>query len=566
MSAQQDGQRAITTAREVLSALIAAGIRDLVISPGSRSAPLAYAAAEAEAAGKLRVHVRIDERSASFMALGLTQATGAPTAIAATSGSAIGQMLPAVMEANHTGTPLLVLSADRPDELHGTGASQSTRQKTLFGEHVRAALNVPAGDSPATALDMALAALRGRGQMPAGPVQLNLQFRDPLTPEDDSRVETQAWTGIEPGDWASAGTQLSGAAWPQPTDAAVRRTVVVAGHAAGPEAQAFAQHLGLPLFAEPSSNARFSAHAIRHYRPLIAVGLERIERVVLFGRPTLSRPVGRLLAAAHIDSVIWEPAPAPWYEAGRRRETPVADPQQLVDFAGTAPRGWLEGWQQLDAQAQPIRAALQEPGTLDGAAVAEEIWHARIPQLLLGSSNIVRDFDLAADPSVAEASTCHANRGLAGIDGTISTALGLAAGSGQRTVAVMGDITFAHDASSMLWTLGEQKPTVDVVVYNDGGGAIFSTLEHGQVDESRRYGNSVERLFATPQQMDLRALAEGYGWSYHRVLTRAELGSLLSSGTPGDLRLIEIPASRQALRAHHLELNKRLGELPWPAA
>ncbi|MFJ2621571.1 2-succinyl-5-enolpyruvyl-6-hydroxy-3-cyclohexene-1-carboxylic-acid synthase [Glutamicibacter sp. NPDC087344] len=564
MSAQQDGQRAIATAREVLCALIAAGIRDLVISPGSRSAPLAYAAAEAEAAGKLQIHVRIDERSAAFMALGISQATQTPVAIVATSGSAIGQMLPAVMEANHTGTALLVLSADRPDELHGTGASQSTRQKNLFGEHVRAALNVPAGHSPATALESSLAALRGNALTAPGPVQLNLQFRDPLTPEDDASIDNQPWTQIHPGNWKPAADKLPDMSWPRPEAATTRRTVVVAGHGAGAEAQAFAQHLGLPLFAEPSSNARFSANAIRHYRPLIAVGLEQIERVVLFGRSTLSRPVGQLLAAEHLDSVIWEPSPAPWYESGRRREVPVANRQELVDFAGNAAQGWLASWQHLDVQAQEIRSAMQDPATLTGAGAATEIWNAAVPQLLLGSSNIVRDFDLAADPLQPGAGRCHANRGLAGIDGTISTALGLAIGSGERTLAVMGDITFAHDASSLIFSPDEQKPTVDVVVYNDGGGAIFSTLEHGQVELSHRYGNSVERLFATPQQMNLAALAEGYGWEYHRVSDPAELASLLAQSTPQQLRLIEIPAERQSLRADQLELNQRIAQLSWP--
>lgn len=563
MGMQQPGeQRAITTARHVLSALISAGIRDLVISPGSRSAPLAYAAAEAEAAGILDIHVRIDERSAAFMALGLAQSTMRPVALAATSGSAIGQMLPAVMEANHTATPLLVLSADRPDELHGTGASQSTRQKTLFGEHVRLAANVPAGTDPQHEVQRALLALAGDQHTAAGPVQLNLQFRDPLTPAQDERIESQSWTAVEPGQW-QAHDQLDRASLPV-QQLEPRRSVVIAGHGAGEEAQRFAQALGLPLFAEPSSNARFSANAIGHYRPLIAVGLDRIERVVLFGRPTLSRPVGQLLANPAIESVIWQPTPVAWYQAGRRRETPVSSWSELQEFAGTGAKGWLEAWQQLDAQALEVRQRLSRESLINGVDVAEAIWDHAPEVLLLGSSNIVRDFDLAARPAPEPTMTVHANRGLAGIDGTIATALGLARGSKKRTLAVMGDITFAHDASSLSWTPGEEQPMVDIVVYNDGGGAIFSTLEHGAVDASGRYANAVERLFATPQQLSLPALAEAYGWQYARAASKEELSAVLTSTQPANLRLIEVPASRSSLRAENLELNQQVGQLAWP--
>ncbi|MGP9528963.1 2-succinyl-5-enolpyruvyl-6-hydroxy-3-cyclohexene-1-carboxylic-acid synthase [Glutamicibacter sp. AOP5-A2-18] len=560
---QPEEQRAISTAREVLVSLIQAGVRDLVISPGSRSAPLAYATAEAEHAGLLTIHVRIDERSAAFMALGLAQSTRTPVAVAATSGTAIGQMLPAVMEANHTATPLLVLSADRPDELHGTGASQSTKQKTLFGEHVRAALNVSAGQDPVTHVNRALIALAGSQLNPAGPVQLNLQFRDPLIPGEDETIGSQPWTNIQAGTWPGVVNQSSTAivsaqVLPQ------RRTVVVAGHDAGEQAAEFAQLLGLPLFAEPSSNARFSTNAITHYRPLIAVGSEHIDRVVLFGRPTLSRPVAKLLADPRIDSAIWQPTPAPWYEPGRRREQPINSWEQLVEFAGVGAEGWLANWQDLDRHAQQIRALHGEESTLNGLDVAEVLWENQPEVLLLGSSNIVRDFDLAAKPTESHGTKVYANRGLAGIDGTISTAMGLAVGSGQRTVAVMGDITFAHDASSLMWAPSEPQPQLDVVVYNDGGGAIFSTLEHGAVDDSGRYAEAVERLFATAQQFDVQSLAKAYGWRYERATSRAQLSDILTQSEEKTLRLIEVPASRETLRADNQRLNQHISSLVWP--
>lgn len=563
MNARHDeGQPAIDTARHILAGLIVAGMREIVLSPGSRSAPLAYAAAEAEASGQLRIHVRIDERSAGFLALGLSQGTHAPVALVATSGTAIGELLPAIMEANHTATPLIVLSADRPDELLGTGASQSTDQKQLFGAHVREALNVPAGLDPSAALAQALSALAGSPARPGGPVQLNVQLRDPLTPGPTDQVADQPWTQRSAGSWHGPAEPIS---WHNPGGLEERATVVVAGHGAGPEAQQFAQTLGLPLFAEPSSNARFSAHAIGGYRPLLAVGAEHIERVVLFGRPTLSRPVGKLLADPTVSTAIWQPAPAPWYEPGRRRETVIGTAQELVNFAGRPPRNWLKNWQDLDAKALAVCQELYGSGELNGPSVAEEIWGTHNGPLLLGSSNIVRDFDLCATPAATATGPVFANRGLAGIDGTISTALGLALGTGKPTLSIMGDITFLHDASSMAWTPGEPAPDLDVVVYNDGGGAIFSTLEHGQVAASGRYEQAIERLFATPQNVRLQPLATAYGWDYQGVRTRAELHKALRAPKDRNLRLIEITASRSSLRATNLELVSRISSFSWPA-
>lgn len=558
----EDGQPAIDTARQVLAGLIVAGVREIVLSPGSRSAPLAYAAAEAEATGVLRIHVRIDERSAGFLALGLSQGSQTPVALIATSGTAIGELLPAIMEANHTATPLLVLSADRPDELLGTGASQSTDQKQLFGTHVRTVLNVPAGADPSQALTEALSALAGSATRPGGPVQLNLQFRDPLTPGPTDTVANQRWTELDAALWQQSAQPVN---WSVPEGLEERRTVVVAGHDTGGEAQAFAQQLGLPLFAEPSSNARFSAHAIGHYRPLLAVGAAQIERVVLFGRPTLSRPVGRLLADPAVTTAIWQPTPVSWYEPGRRRERIISTPTELLSFAGKAPDHWLRNWQELDAQALAVCEELYGSEQLTGPSVAQTVWSTVNGPLLLGSSNIIRDFDLCAAPAAAASGQVFANRGLAGIDGTISTGLGLALATGKPTVSIMGDITFLHDASAMLWTPGEPAPDLDVVVYNDGGGAIFSTLEHGQVAESGRYGQAVERLFATPQNVQLQPLAIAYGWDYQQASTQAELRQVLRAPKPGKLRLIEITADRSTLREMNLELISRIAELRWPA-
>ncbi|MFI5086014.1 MAG: 2-succinyl-5-enolpyruvyl-6-hydroxy-3-cyclohexene-1-carboxylic-acid synthase, partial [Actinomycetales bacterium] len=284
------------SARLAVEALTAGGVRFVVVAPGSRSAPMAYALAEAEAAGRLELLVRIDERSAGFTALGLAQASGLPAAVLTTSGTAVGNLMPAVMEANHAGVPLLVLSADRPAELRGTGANQTTDQLDLFGSHVRFAVDVPAGESPVKAIRTGLSAASGRlPGVPAGPVQLNLAFRDPLTPELDG----SDWRLLEPVPGGVPGGEpgadsVPGAAHPadsgaaHPADSGTgtgtgagsgpgagsgngpgSRTVVLAGHGAGPSAELFARSLGLPLLAEPSSNARYGPNAVGPYRLLL---------------------------------------------------------------------------------------------------------------------------------------------------------------------------------------------------------------------------------------------------------------------------------------------------------
>lgn len=557
----------LAAARRVLAELDAAGLRRLVISPGSRSAPLAYAAAEAEAAGRLTIHVRIDERDAGFTALGLALATSQPVAVAMTSGTAVGEVMPAVMEANHAGVPLVVLSADRPAELHGTGANQTTCQAGLFGTHVRRSVTVPAGEDPVELVRGALAAAVATASRtdadPRGPVQINLEFREPLTPPPGEPMRLwEPEAGVSGAGEASdaVAQEASGdelVAVETATDVS-RRTVVIAGHAAGVVAERFAAAHGLPLLAEPSSNARFGAHAIGPYRLLLAhfTGSDAlgsgVERVVVFGRPTLSRPVARLLADASIPSALYVPRPQPWFEPGKRRETPIADLAELSAFAGHAPDGWLEAWQRAaGAAGRAIETVLAEEtpdgrpsDAVTGPALARAVWAANGGPLVLGSSNPVRDADLAANPAAETARRrVFANRGLAGIDGTVATALGVAAGTGERTTLLVGDVTFLHDAGGLFLGSGEPEPDLDIVVLNDSGGAIFSTLEHGAVDAAGGYGDAVERLFATPHTVRLEQLAAAYGAAYVRVSRAAELADALSSGR-GGRRVIDVQMSR----------------------
>ncbi|WRT16064.1 2-succinyl-5-enolpyruvyl-6-hydroxy-3-cyclohexene-1-carboxylic-acid synthase [Pseudarthrobacter sp. LT1] len=548
---------ALAAARIAVDVLLDGGVRHVVVSPGSRSAPMAYALAEASAAGRVDLLVRIDERSAGFTALGLALSSGSPAAVLTTSGTAVGNLMPAVMEANHAAVPLIVLSADRPDELRGTGANQTTAQPDLFGEHVRFAADVPAGSNPERAIQTGLSAATGAfPDLPPGPVQLNLAFRDPLVPAPGDRLPDE----VERKRYRVGSEPLVMNLPPAADTLPERRTVVLAGHDAGPVAEAFARAHNLPLLAEPSSNARFGPNAVGPYRLLLehfrAGSAQPIERVVLFGRPTLSRPVAALLASADVESALYQPVPVAWYEPGRRTELPLENLADLAGFAGRGSSTWLDTWLLAGSAAQhALDQVVSADPAATGPSVASLVWKHSRGQLLLGSSNGIRDVDLAGLPAADPAATVYANRGLAGIDGTISTATGIALGGRQQTTVLLGDVTFLHDAGGLLLGAGEEEPDLRIVVLNDAGGAIFSLLEHGGVEEGGRYGDAVERLFGTPHSVDIAALAAAYGVGHSVVSTTAGLAEALDRPVQGR-SIVEVRTDRGALRELHARIKE----------
>ncbi|NKX53471.1 2-succinyl-5-enolpyruvyl-6-hydroxy-3-cyclohexene-1-carboxylic-acid synthase [Arthrobacter mobilis] len=567
MTAQLSSMEA---ARSAVAVLVRGGVRDVVVAPGSRSAPLAYALAEAEARGEVRLHVRIDERVAGFTALGLSLGSLRPVPVVTTSGTAVGELLPAVMEANHAAVQLVVISADRPGELRGTGANQTTEQPGLFGSHVRYAADIPAGEDPAGTLAGGLLAARGLAapdhQGAAGPVHINLAFRDPLFPAADDDGGTAAVPAVT----AAAGSREMAVPapvpgpGPEPSAAAggSGRTVVVAGHGAGAYAEAFARSQALPLLAEPSSNARFGPNAVGPYRLLLDPLGAGIERVVVFGRPTLSRPVAALLARPDVQTALYLPGPVAWFRRGKRRERIITGPAELALFAGQGPAGWLQGWQRADRAADAaLQAVLAGTPELTGFEAAAAVWAHTRGRLVLGSSNTIRDVDLAGRPQPDPQCTVYANRGLAGIDGTTATATGIALGTGGRTRALVGDLTFLHDAGGLLLGAGEAEPALQLVVLNDAGGGIFSLLEHGEVGTRPRYAAAVERLFGTPHQAGIAQLAAAYGLGYRLVEDRAQLEPVLKEEFTGR-GIVEIRTDRSGLR----RLHARVREAIWSAA
>ncbi|WP_375425596.1 2-succinyl-5-enolpyruvyl-6-hydroxy-3-cyclohexene-1-carboxylic-acid synthase [uncultured Friedmanniella sp.] len=533
-------------ARVLVEALLSAGVRDVVLAPGSRSAPLAYELYEADRIGLLTLHVRIDERSAGFLALGLARGSGLVVPVVTTSGTAVANLHPAVLEAWHAHLPLVLVTADRPRQLAHTGANQTTDQEHLFGRHVRAfaAVTDVGGDVAGwrfETLRLLTAATGARSRLP-GPVQLNVAFTEPLVPGEVAPIP------------AGPDVRVASARAAEPTSlAAGPQTVVVAGDlppALGQAVAAQAAAAGVPLLAEPSSNARRGPVALSTYRLLLAADLaEEIERVVLFGRATLSRPVNRLLARTDIELVVVSPY-ADWPDPGRTAAT-VADGVTFDEGVGEPV--WLAAWQQAEAQArEQLDELLASQPYLTGPTLAGALWAGLggADALVVGSSNPVRDLDLAAVS--ADPPEVFANRGLAGIDGLVSTAAGVALTRDRPTHALLGDLTLLHDAGGLVIGPQEPRPDLRLVVANDDGGSIFATLEQGQPAHLRAF----ERVFATPHGADLQALAAVSRTRYHRVGDADELTALLAE-PPVGLELVEAVIDR----AHRRTLSQAMAQI-----
>ena len=570
------GSGAVDQAVAVWSALAELGLAEAVLAPGSRSAPLVYALAADEVAGRIRAHVRIDERAAAFTALGLGRLDPArPAAVVTTSGTATAHLHAAVMEAHHSRIPLLVLTADRPAELREVGANQTTRQAGMFRSLVRLAVDLPAPTAEAaspvelrTAVSTAARALAAATGEHPGPVHLNLSFRDPLVPraEDSERSDRTAAP-----EWIVVTRRVPAPApapQPVPVDP---RTVVVAGDGAGPAAAALADAHGLPLLAEPSSGALTADGLVPRHPALLREVMAdpahplRPRRAIVLGHPTLSRPVvGALLGAADVEVVVVDPHPD-WPDVARRASlvVPAATGQEIpgtgqeatgtgqdAASAGAAPaapaapemdlaqrRAWIDAWR---TAADAAAARLPQPWQ-QRAALA--VWEASGPGdlLVLGSSSLVRDLEQHAGPTSAQV---IANRGLAGIDGTTAMAGGLALaraardepGERGRTRLLVGDLTALHDLTGLLVGPEEPRPELDVIVVDDGGGRIFSGLEHAAAPPAL-----LRRFFTTPHGADIAAVAAGLG-ADARSLEADELPAALAEPAQG-LRVLVVQES-----------------------
>ena len=487
-------------ARVVVRQLIEAGITDAVISPGSRNAPISLAMYAASEKGLLKLHIRIDERSAAYFALGLAKASSRPVPIVCTSGTAVANYHPAVLEAHHSNVPLLVLTADRPAILRRTGANQTTEQARIFGNAVRYFADVSGGVFP---LELPLDSLH------RGPVHLNLQFEEPLLPDEDSNWlnEIKVAPRVKP-TGKSAGTLKVN----------TTRGVLIIGHDRGgltvAEVSKIASDLEWPVISEdPLSFPEAISHAALFLAsPAIRKNLVP-ETVVVVGRTTLSRPINALIASAKTQIVI-DPrmATVDTYRVADQRF--IAAPKVV---SKPADPDWHEQWRKLSLRTAKL---VSEISNWSESALARELAVELTGAVFIASSRPIRDLESFATPRTGIET--FANRGLAGIDGNISTALGIATARPSAT-AIIGDLAFLHDLTGLV---GNTSANLRIIAINNDGGGIFSTLPQANVA-------GFETVFGIPHGLDLEKIAAGLGIGAKTISSFAELKSELAKPISG---------------------------------
>lgn len=597
--------QATLLARAVVASLVEAGVKRVVISPGSRNAPLTYALADAAQAGYLQLRVVVDERSAAFVALGasrsdwLHEGLARPAVAVMTSGSAVANAHPAVVEADAAGVPLIILSADRPHALVNTGASQTTVQTGIFGAATRYQADLGdtnASDAVANQVRRAVAAASGRLSLDPGPVHLNVRLAPPLAPAAPWQVphlepKTHWLRARKPLEEQLNGVTVSQVGCRLGLDPA-RRGVIVVGDNDDAELAHFAASLahawGWPLLAEPTSLVRTDANAVAAYSALLAGGdgsvggdgaqlSQEIEQLLVVGHPTLTRPIGALLAREDIYQVVltnrarWsdvsgQAAYVTTLEQALSRNTPDvsagaeagADADAGGDASASAGAGagagvgknapsplWLQRW--LQAGQQQLNAT----SVTKAAQMALTTWQATSQYESHSQSTAIHSDGLESSVTLMAASSMTiryldarlpagrqlkkmpgpvvANRGLAGIDGTISTAVGLAWASGQPVRVIIGDLAAAHDLTGLVKAVTETEVDLQVIVLDDHGGKIFSGLEYGASELS----NYFLRFFTTAQQVDFAQAAAAFGAHVSVIDDVDGLQSLLSKTIEG---------------------------------
>jgi 2-succinyl-5-enolpyruvyl-6-hydroxy-3-cyclohexene-1-carboxylate synthase len=508
------------------------GVTDAVLSPGSRSTPLAMALAAAEARGDIALHVRLDERTAGYLAIGLAKVTGVPAIVVTTSGTAAVNLHPAVVEAQQTGVPLIAVTADRPPQLRGVGANQTIRQPSVFGGDVRLAVDMATAVEQPGAVrywrsTVARVVAAATEAVRSGPVHLNVPFAEPLVPDGDDEWIESLDGRSEGRPWTADARLVAGMSTPLDDvldalldDAKVpARGIVVLGDHDEPEAvelvDDLADALGWPVIAEPSGNGAGCATALSH-GPLLTADATFADAhvpaiVVTVGRVGLSRALLRMIARADLHlSVDSNPE---WSDPTRTADVVVAS-VPLPPAEAEVDESWLESWQRADVlAAAAVETALFVDGdVLTGIHVAR-ITATAVPDgglLFVGASWSVRHVGSFAANTVQDA-VIMGNRGTSGIDGCVSTAWGAAVAlqrnGGAGVIALMGDQTFLYDSNALLAPPEEERPDLVIVVSDNDGGGIFSSLEQA----APQHAGSFERVFGVPLGIDLRALCESMG-------------------------------------------------------
>ena len=510
-----------TLARTIVRQIVEAGVTDVVISPGSRNAPLTMAFFAASERNLITIHTRIDERTAAFFALGMAKASGRPVPIICTSGTAVANYHPAVLEASHSNVPLLVITADRPAELRRTGANQTTEQARIFGKAVRYFADI---SGPAYPMVLPFNSLQ------TGPVHLNVQFPEPLSADDDSD-----WlAGISIKRPKEFDRKLPGTFYTKST-----RGILVIGHDRGglsvDDVRSFAAELGWPVITEdPLSFPDALSHASIFLTSQVITDDLVPDTAVVIGRTTLSRSINRIIATAR-KTIVIDPRIMTVDTDRVADQKFAALPKIEVALPDTE---YADRWKKYsDRTAKKIAEISQ----WSEALVAREIGGglADGQALFIASSRPIRDIEGFA--SARSGIETFANRGLSGIDGNISTALGIAA-TRKETVAVLGDLSFLHDITGLIQ---HEDINLKIIVIDNNGGGIFSTLSHRGV-------NGFETIFGTPHNLDLKKIAESFGLATASVSNQSELQVELKKPVKG-ISLVVVNVPNRESNADHLK-------------
>jgi len=503
--------QATQLARVIVRQILEAGITDAVISPGSRNAPLSLALVAAQKQNLIKLHIRIDERTAAFYALGLAKASNRPVPVICTSGTAVANYHPAVLEASHSNIPLFVITADRPAELRRTGANQTTEQARIFGKAVRYFSDVSGGAFP---LELPLNALQ------SGPVHINVQFDEPLLADDDSSwLDAITVTPPKVFDRKKAGTLAS----------KTTRGLLVIGHDRGgieiAAVNNFIELLKWPVISEdPLSFPQAHAHASLFLTSTTIAKDLAPDTVIVIGRTTLSRSVNTLIKSARSSFVI-DPRIAT-VDSDRLADKKFTDLPEL--HVAPADPDWIAKWQKYSERAAKV---VKEISVWSEPLIAREL-AANLPEkatLFVASSRPIRDLEAFA--SARGGVTTYANRGLAGIDGNISTATGIATHHGAA-FAVLGDLAFLHDLTGLIH---HDLVNLKIFVINNDGGGIFSTLPQRGVD-------GFEEVFGTPHGLEPAKIAASIGINSKRINSAADLKSELSAPVEGlSVVVLDVP-------------------------
>ena len=526
---------ATALARVIVQACLDSGAEQVVIAPGSRNAPLSWAFAQAEKAGLIKIQVRIDERDAGFLALGIAKATGKPVPVVVTSGSAVANLMPAVVEAFHSAVPVIVLSADRPASARGKSAPQTINQFGMFGTFVKSQIDVPSDLKNISDISKAIdSSITGR----PGPVQVNAQFELPLMPDPENL------------EWQPKPPTLKSISKPECNQKEIEvssRGVFVVGdtavHRAIEQINEVSLELGWPIIWEPTGNAHMFQNSISHGVVLLQADVApNVDVVVTLGTVGLSRAILGLLKSAPVHLAIHSAT------AGPDLPNPVTSAKEILEcvpkLKAKVDPEWLSQWQTLDDEAATLVTAALAPDTLTGPSAARLVWDQAgdDDQLFVAASWPVRH--LEAHATKRKGLQVFGNRGANGIDGLISTAMGAAIGTKKRTVLLMGDIAFLHDLGGLNLGEGQDQPNLTIVVLDNNGSGIFSQLEQGGAEYHEHY----EKVFGTPHGKDLWVIAESLGIPAKQVTSKTELKFALDSfeKMPGTKVIVCLTGDRNA--------------------